>query len=61
MGFTKKDKILVQAAEMRILRSIDAKTRRVRIRNTEIREQRGTRPLQEYIEQKRYHTMVCTC
>ena len=48
----KKDKSRVQAAEMRILRSIEGKTRRDRIRNTEIRERLGIRSLQEYIEQQ---------
>ena len=50
---TKRNKSRMQAAEMRILRSIKGKIRRDRIRNTEIRERLAIRPLQEYIEQKR--------
>ena len=50
---TKKDKRRVQAAEIRILSSIEGKTRRDRIRNIEIRERLDIRPLQEYIKNKR--------
>ena len=45
MGINKEG---VQATEIRILRSIKGKTRQDRIKNTEIKERFGIRPLQEY-------------